>query len=74
MRTAARFVPMLRDFSRSFSEAPSFVRTAKMPMIDRTTPMAAISIGAMIARIWTSVPAWKNAEAPRAIVARMEPQ
>ena len=67
-------MPTLRDFSKSFSVAPSFVRTAKMPMMDKTTPMAAMSIGAMMARIWTSVPALKKAEAPRAMVARMEPQ
>ena len=36
--------------------------------------MAAITIGARMARICTSVPSVKKADAPSAMVARMEPQ
>ena len=69
-----RFVPRPRDFRSASMPAPSFVRTTYIPRIDRATPIAAITIGASIAFICASTPTPLNAAAPRAMVARMEPQ
>ena len=74
LNAAARLVPKLMLLRSWLIEAPSLVRTVKMDTTDRTTPTAAISIGARMAFICISGPARKNAEAPRAIVERMEPQ
>ena len=55
--------------------APSFVRTRKMPTIERRMPTAAISIGASTAlSCIASLPDEAKAAAPRAAVARIEPQ
>ena len=63
------------DSARSscFWSASSLVRTRKVPTTEQTTPMAAMTIGARMAFIWMASPSEKKAEAPRAIVARMEP-
>ena len=74
INTELRFVPMASAFSSSRIVAFSFVRTAKMPMIDNTIPTAAISIGATTALYCISTsPDATNAAAPNAEVARMDP-
>ena len=47
--TELRFVPKANEASRSFIFAFSLVRTAKIPIIERRIPTAAISIGAITA-------------------------
>ena len=74
MSTALMFVPKPSDFRSWLMPAFSFVLTVNIPMTDRITPTAAISIGAKTAFICIDSPAMKKAEAPRAMVARMEPQ
>ena len=49
IRTELRFVPTAKDFSNWPMPASSFVRMAKIPMIERMIPTAAISIGAITA-------------------------
>ena len=73
--TELRFVPRDSAASRFFMEAPSLVRTAKMPAMDSKMPTAAISMGAMTALNCITVsPVSMKAEAPSAAVERMEPQ
>ena len=74
LSAAARLVPKLMLLSSWLIEAPSLVRTVNIEMTERTTPTAAISIGASMAFICISGPARKKAEAPRAMVERIEPQ
>ena len=75
MSTELRFVPSESERNSVFMLAFSFVRTANMPRIDRMMPTAAMSIGAMTALNCASgCSALTNAAAPRAEVARMEPQ
>ena len=74
LRAAARLVPKLILLRSWLMDAPSLVRTVKMETTDRTTPTAAMSIGARMAFICISGPARKKAEAPSAIVERMDPQ
>ena len=47
--TELRFVPNASEPSRSFIFAFSLVRTAKIPIIERIIPTAAINIGAITA-------------------------
>ena len=56
IRAALTLVPKDSDFKRSRMVAPSFVRTRKMPMSERKTPTAAMSIGAMTALSCVSPP------------------
>ena len=72
--TAAKLVPKLIDFRSSFIPAPSLVLTVKIQRTESRTPTAAISIGAIMAFICIAVPSIKKADAPSAIVERMEPQ
>ena len=75
MSTELRLVPRERAFSKSFIFASSLVRTANMPIRDSNIPTAAISMGAMTALNCITVsPLCRKAAAPRAAVARMEPQ
>ena len=75
MSTELRFVPNDRERSNPFMPASSLVRTAKMPMMDRMMPTAAINIGAMTAlNCMSTSPVAMKAAAPSAEVARMEPQ
>ena len=46
---ALRLVPVDKALSNSLIPAFSLVRTAKIPMMDKMMPTAAISIGAMTA-------------------------
>ncbi len=72
MRTELVLTPRPRAPRSCFWLAPSFVRTRKIPKMERSVPMAAMTIGAMTALSWRS-PRPRKAEAPRAAVARMEP-
>jgi Na+/H+-translocating membrane pyrophosphatase len=66
---------VVNDPSNSFIPAFSLVRTAKIPMIERTIPTAAISIGAITALNCITVSSEPiKAAAPKAAVARIEPQ
>ncbi len=72
INTAAVFVPRLRAASNCFISASSFVLTIKIPRSDKTTPIAAIKTGASTAlSCIPSIDAY--AEAPKAIVASIEP-
>ena len=67
-------VPLLNAASSFFMFVSSLVLTIKIPIIDNTTPTAAISIGANIA--FSCIPSivdLAKAAAPRAAVARIEP-
>ncbi|GFI07094.1 hypothetical protein IMSAGC006_01844 [Muribaculaceae bacterium] len=82
MSTELRLVPAASELSRFFIVAFSLVLTAKMPMMERMMPTAAMSMGASTAFICRatapSVPrvaaAPAPAAAPSAAVARIEPQ
>ena len=75
MSAELTFTPRPSERSSSRIEAPSFVRTRKMPKIERTMPTAAISIGASTAlSCIVSLPTEAKAAAPRAAVASTEPQ
>ena len=75
IRTELRFVPTASERNRFFIVAFSLVRTAKIPMIDRTIPTAAISFGAITAFYCISTsPVATKAAAPRAAVANIDPQ
>ena len=75
INTELRLVPMASAFSSSRIVAFSFVRTAKIPMIDNMIPTAAINIGATTALYCISTsPDATNAAAPNAEVAKIEPQ
>ena len=70
-------VPSESECRRFFIVAFSLVRTAKIPIIERTIPTAAISIGARTA--FSCIPdstaaVVLYAAAPSAAVARIEPQ
>ena len=70
-----RLVPKASEFSKSFIFAFSLVRTEKIPIMESNIPTAAISIGTITALNCISVsPEWIKAAAPRAAVARIEPQ
>ena len=70
-----KLTPTPSERSSSRIEAPSRVRTRKMPMIESTIPTAAISIGASTALSCIAMPsAVANAAAPSAAVASTEPQ
>ena len=74
IKTALALTPRPKELSNCFIEAPSLVRTKKIPIIDNTTPTAAINIGANTA--FSCIPSTAevaNAEAPKAIVAKIEP-
>ena len=72
--TAAALVPRLNAPRSSFMPAFSLVFTRKIPMMESNTPTAAISIGASTAlNCKPSTAAVANAEAPKAIVAKIEP-
>ena len=72
--TALVLVPRLSAARSFFIPASSSVLTKKMPMIDSTTPTAAIIDGASTAFICIpSTADVANAEAPNAIVARILP-
>ena len=73
--TELRFVPKPSALSSCFMSASSLVRTAKIPMMESTIPIAAISMGAITALNCISVlPVPMKAAAPKAAVARIEPQ
>ena len=73
--TELRLVPKESERSSSFIPAFSFVRTVNIPSIDSNMPTAAMSIGAITALNCISTsPDDMNAAAPRADVARIEPQ
>ena len=73
MKTEEKFTPRLSDFSSWLIPAFSLVLTRKIPITDRNTPTAAISIGAKTAL--SCIPPWPmKALAPRAAVARTLPQ
>ena len=75
INTELKFVPMAKAFNSCLIVAFSFVRTAKIPIIDKMIPTAAISIGATTALYCNStLPEETNAAAPNAAVARIEPQ
>ena len=75
MSTELRLVPSESAPSRFFMVAFSLVRTEKMPIIDSSMPTAAMSMGATTALYCiTTSPCSRYAAAPRALVARMEPQ
>ena len=74
IRQAAVLVPIESARRSSFIPAPSLVRTRYIPMIESSTPQAAMSEGARTAFICIpSTAEVAKAEAPRAIVARMDP-
>ena len=74
IRMAAVLVPRLNAPSSCFMPAPSLVFTRKIPMMDSNTPTAAISIGANTALYcMPSTAEVAKAEAPKAMVAKMEP-
>ena len=75
IRTELRLVPTASAFRRFLIVAFSSVRTAKMPMMERMIPTAAINIGAMTALYCATMsPLATKAAAPRAAVARIDPQ
>ncbi|MPM72786.1 hypothetical protein SDC9_119762 [bioreactor metagenome] len=66
------FTPRLNAANNCFILAPSLVFTIKIPIIDNTTPIAAINIGAITA--FTCMAGFTiKAEAPNAAVAKIEP-
>ena len=70
-----KLTPTPSERSSSRIEAPSFVRTRKIPTIESRMPTAAISIGASTALSCNvSLPAEAKAAAPSAAVASTEPQ
>ncbi len=82
IRSELRLVPTASELRRFLIEAFSLVFTAKMPIMDSTMPTAAISMGArtaltcraMAPSVPSVVTAPAPAAAPRAAVARIEPQ
>ena len=54
MRTELAFTPLPSAPSSSLLEAPGLTLTRYIPKIERTTPIAPMSIGARTAFIWTS--------------------
>ena len=64
-------IPVLSARSRTPCSAFSPARTKKVPMMDATTPTAAISSGTV--RLSTLKPRSPKAAVPRAIVATIEP-
>ena len=74
IKTAAVLVPRLKAPRSSFMPAFSLVRTKKIPIKESNTPTAAMSIGASTAlNCMPSTAAVAKAEAPSAMVAKMEP-
>jgi len=72
IRTELKLTPRPRALSSCFWEAPSLVRTTKIPTIESSVPTAAITIGATTAlSCRAGLP--RKAAAPRAAVARIEP-
>ena len=79
IKMAAVLVPRLKAPRSCFIPASSLVRTKKMPIKESSTPTAAINMGANTAFSCISAPAAlcvaavAKAEAPNAMVAKMEP-
>ena len=71
--TELKLIDLDNEFNNSFCVALFFAFTTNIPAIERIIPIAATSIGAITA-LNCIVGLLKNAEAPRAAVAKIEPQ
>ena len=71
--TAEKFVPRPSALSRYFWSASSFVLTRKVPMMEQSTPMAAMISGMATAYARSICGIWLNASTPSAQVEVTEP-